>query len=186
MTNYGTIPTSSSGGTNVEFISRAKQQLKAGLATRRPWKLMVHSLNLPSGFRDAIARVKTNVAYFRMNYAIVVLVIVFLSLLYHPLSLIVFLALMVVWLFLYFLRDEPLVIFNRMIDDRTVLIALSIVSVVLLLLTGAVWNIILALIVGVVVVAVHAAIRKTDDLFVDEEAVGTAGLMTSSPPSASS
>ncbi|KAK1375950.1 hypothetical protein POM88_032143 [Heracleum sosnowskyi] len=181
MTNYGTIPTSSSpGGTNIEFISRAKTQIKAGLATRRPWKEMARSFNLPSGLLNTTGRMKTNLGYFRMNYAIVVLTILLLSLLYHPISLMVFFALMAVWLFLYFLRDEPLVIFHRLIDDRTVLIGLSIITVISLLFTGAVGNIISALLFGVVVVAVHAVFRRTDDLSLDEEAAETAGLMTTS------
>lgn len=182
MTNYGTIPTSSSGPVNVEFISRAKGVLKEGLAARRPWKEMFnfHSFNLPSGFGDAISRIKTNFSYFQTNYAIVVLSIVFLSLLWHPISLIVFVVLMAVWLFLYFLRDEPLLIFGRMISDRVVLIVLSILTLGLLLVTGATSNILISLAVGVFVVLIHGLIRKTDDLFMDEEA---AGFLRSAPPS---
>ncbi|WOG89366.1 hypothetical protein DCAR_0208604 [Daucus carota subsp. sativus] len=184
MTNYGTIPTSSSpGGTNIEFISRAKTQIKAGLATRRPWKEMARSFDLPSGLINTTQRIKININYFLMNYAIIMLIILLLSLLYHPISLMVFFALMAVWLFLYFLRDEPLVIFHRLIDDRTVLIGLSIITFVLLLFTGAVGNIFLAVLFGAVVVAVHAALRRTDDLSLDEEAAETAGLMTTSTSS---
>ncbi|KAF3647754.1 PRA1 family protein F2 [Capsicum annuum] len=174
MTNYGTIPTSSSGPVNVEYLSRAKQVIKEGLGTRRPWKEMFnfHSFNLPSGFSDAISRIKTNFSYFQMNYAIVVLGIVFLSLLWHPISLIVFVVLIAVWLFLYFLRDEPLMIFGRLISDRVVLIVLSIVTIGLLLVTGATSNILISLAVGVFVVLIHASIRKTDDLCMDEEAAG--------------
>lgn len=135
------------------------------------------SISLPGSFRDSIGRVKTNIAYFRMNYAIVVLLIVFLSLLWHPISLIVFIVLMAVWLFLYFLRDEPLVIFHRTINDRVVLIILSILTIALLLLTGATVNILVALLVGVVLMLLHAAFRKTDDLFLDEEAAGAGGLL---------
>uniref|UniRef100_A0A3Q7FVZ9 RRM domain-containing protein n=1 Tax=Solanum lycopersicum TaxID=4081 RepID=A0A3Q7FVZ9_SOLLC len=171
MTNYGTIPTSSSGPVNVEFISRAKDVLKEGLAARRPWKEMFnfHSFNLPSGVSDAISRIKTNFSFFQTNYAIIVLVIVFLSLLWHPISLIVFIVLMAIWLFLYFLRDEPLVIFGRLISDSTVLIVLSVLTLALLLFTGATSNILISLAVGVFVVLIHASIRKTDDLFLDEE-----------------
>lgn len=189
MTTYGTIPTSSggSGGTNLEYISRAKQRIKEGLGTRRPWKEMFNfrSISIPRSFREAIGRVKTNLAYFSMNYAIIVLLILFLSLIGHPISLIVFVVMMAAWLFLYFLRDEPLVIFGRLISDRVVLIVLFVITIVVLLLTHATVNILVSLAVGVAVVLIHAALRKTDDLFLDEEASG--GLLgSSSGPTSSS
>ncbi|KAL2332292.1 hypothetical protein Fmac_019873 [Flemingia macrophylla] len=171
MTNYGTIPTTSGGATNLEFISRAKERIREGLGTRRPWKLMfnLRSFALPSGFSDAVSRLRTNVAFFQMNYAIVVLIVLFLSLLWHPVSLIVFVVLMAAWLFLYFLRDEPLMLFGRLISDRLVLILMAVLTVVLLLLTGATLNIVVALLVGVLLVVAHAALRTTSDLFLDEE-----------------
>ncbi|KAK4784573.1 hypothetical protein SAY86_018941 [Trapa natans] len=176
MTSYGTIPASSQPY-DLQYISQAKERIKAGLGTRRPWRKMldVHSIRLPLDFPDAVSRSRTNIAYFRMNYAIVVLFILFLSLLWHPISLIVLIAMMAAWLFLYFLRDEPLVIFHRTIDDRVVLIVLSILTVVFLFLTNATWNIIGALLIGVAVIIIHSVFRKTDDLAMDEEA---AGLMT--------
>ncbi|XP_010552207.1 PREDICTED: PRA1 family protein F3-like [Tarenaya hassleriana] len=190
MTNYGAIPTSSHPAltsANLEYISRAKQRLKSGFAARRPWKLMfdLHSFGLPhGGFFATISRMKTNLAYFRMNYAIIVLIILFLSLLYHPTSLIVFVALMAIWLFLYFLRDEPLSVIGRQVDDRTVLICLSVLTVVLLLLTHATMNIVGALVIGAVVIVVHSVVRRTEDLFMDEEeARGEASGLTSYPSS---
>lgn len=186
MTTYGSIPTSSAPGQSakLEYIARAQERIKAGIGTRRPWKLMFnfHSIGLPASFGDGTGRVRTNVGYFRMNYAIVVLLILFLSLLWHPISLIVFVVMMAVWLFLYFLRDEPLIVFHRTIDDRVVLIVLAVLTVVFLILTRATLNILVALLIGAVVVVVHAAVRKTDDLFLDEEA---AGLMTGVGPTAS-
>ncbi|KAA8540298.1 hypothetical protein F0562_024139 [Nyssa sinensis] len=175
MTTYGTIPTSSPEVPNLEYLSRAKERLRSGLGTRRPWKEMFdfRALSLPASFSDAIGRIKLNVAYFRMNYAIVVLLILFLSLLWLPISLIVFIVMMAAWLFLYFLRDAPLEVFHHTIDDRVVLIVLSILTVVILLLTHATVNKVVSLIIGVMVVGIHAAFRKTDDLFLDEEAAGT-------------
>lgn len=189
MTNYGTIPTSSSpSGTtvNLEYVSRAKERVKAGLATRRPWREMfdIHSFNLPRSFRETVARVKANLAYFSVNYALIALVIVFLSLLWHPISLIVFLAMLAVWLFLYFLRDEPLVIFGRLITDTVVLIVLAVVTIAVLLFTQATTEILSSLLVAVVVVLIHAAVRKTDNLYSDEEAAG--GLLRPAGPSPSS
>ncbi|KAI3716350.1 hypothetical protein L6452_23623 [Arctium lappa] len=183
MTTYGTIPTSSGGGSNLEYLTRAKERIKTGLGTRRPWKEVfnLRSINFPHGISEAYSRVKTNTGYFRMNYAILVLLILFLSLFWHPISLIVFVVLMAVWLFLYFLRDEPLVIFHRVIDDRVVLTVLSVLTLVLLLLTGATMNILISVLVGIVVVVIHAVFRKTDDLSLDEEGAEAGGYLVASP-----
>ncbi|KAL8189346.1 hypothetical protein R6Q57_028912 [Mikania cordata] len=182
MTMYGTIPTSSGGGTNLEFLSRAKERFKTGLGTRRPWKEMfnIGSINFPHGVPGAFPRIKTNINYFRMNYAIIMLSILFLSLLWRPISLIVFVVLMAAWLFLYFLRDEPVVIFHRVIDDRVVLAVLSVVTIVLLLLTGATKNILVSILVGLVIVVVHGVLRRTDDLFLDEDGVEAGGYLVAS------
>ncbi|XP_042053445.1 PRA1 family protein F2-like [Salvia splendens] len=185
MTNYGTIPTSSTPqDTNVnrEYISRVKTRFQEGLATRRPWREIadIHSFSLPRSFSEAVARVKTNLVYFSVNYAIVALAIVFLSLLWHPTSLIVFLAMLAVWLFLYFLRDEPLVIFGRLVSDIIVLIVLGVLTIFVLLFTDATTEILSSLLVAVVVVLVHAAVRRTDNLCPDEE---SAGLLRSASPS---
>lgn len=180
MANYGTIPTSSSPGssTKLEYISRAKERIKDGLGTRRPWKVMFNfrSFNFPGNLSDALARVRKNIAYFTMNYALVVLIILFLSLLWHPVSLIVFIVMGVAWVFLYFLRDEPLVVLGRTIDDRVVMIVLGVLTIFFLLLTHVTWNVLVSLLVGVVVVLIHGVTRKIDDLSLDEE---TTGLMSS-------
>lgn len=156
MTNYGTIPTTASGDSNTEFIP---------LSTRsRPWKEMVRSFNLPSGFHNTTKRVKTNVNYFRINYAAIIYFIQFLFLVYLPISLSVFVAFMVVWLYIYFVRDEPPVVFR---GDLTY--CWTIMMVVVYLTGNVYWNIMIALWIGGVVVWIHAAVTKTEDLFVDEQ-----------------
>ncbi|KAI8022323.1 PRA1 family protein F2 [Camellia lanceoleosa] len=179
MTTYGTIPTSlpAGGSSKLEFFSRAKDRIRADLGTPRPWKLMIspHSISVPGGPAEAAARVSTNASFFRMNYAIVVLFALFLGLLWHPISLIVFLVMMCAWLFLYFLRDEPLVIFNRTIDDCTVLMVLSVFTILFLFLTDVTVNIVVGLVVGVVVVVVHGVLRRTDDLVMVDEEEGEVG-----------
>ncbi|AEE75402.1 putative prenylated rab acceptor P [Arabidopsis thaliana] len=187
MANNDEITTSShaSPAVNHESISRAKQRIKDGLATRRSWRVMfdLHSTGLPHGVSDVFSRIKTNLAYFRSNYAIVILNVIFFSLIWHPTSLIVFTGLVFLWIFLYFLRDVPLKVFRFQIDDRAVLIGLSVITIVLLLLTNATFNIVAALMAGAVLVLIHAVIRKTDDLFLDEEAATTETSGLTSHPS---
>ncbi|OIW11849.1 hypothetical protein TanjilG_31599 [Lupinus angustifolius] len=176
MTTYGTISTSpnNKNNNNLEYISRARQTIKAGLGTRRPWKLMFNhrSFNVPTAVTAAVSRLRFNLSYFRMNYATVALFILFLSLLWHPISLIVFILIMAAWLFLYFLRDQPLVLVGHVVDDRVVLVVMAVITVVVLLLTHATVNIMVAVSVGVVVVVVHAVFRKTENLYLDEEEEG--------------
>ncbi|XP_062213620.1 PRA1 family protein F3-like [Phragmites australis] len=177
MSKYGTIPTSSSAGgaplggpSRPDFISRAKARGATALATRRPWRELgdIHAIGLPHSLGDAYLRVRANLSHFAMNYAIVVLVVVFLSLLWHPVSLIVFLVCMVAWLVLYFLRDDPLVLFGRVVGDGFVIAVLAVVTLGLLLLTNATANILSSLLIGLVLVVLHAALHKAEDNADDE------------------
>ncbi|KAJ8637844.1 hypothetical protein MRB53_012111 [Persea americana] len=176
MTTYGTIPTAPPGS-SLDFISTAKEKAKSAISSRRPWKEMIHrhAISVPHGIGEACIRIRTNLGYFRMNYAVIVLLIIFLSLLWHPISLIVLVVMMAAWLFLYFLRDDPLVIFHRTIDDRIVLAILSVVTLVALFLTHATLNIVVSLLVGLAIVILHAVFRKTEDLFADDE-MGAGGM----------
>lgn len=176
---YSSLPPYSADAGGSGVLVRIQSRTQSLYATRRPWReLLAHpsSYSVPHGVAEFTSRVKRNLGYFRVNYAMVVLLILFLSLLYHPVSMIVFLVISVFWLLLYFSREDPIVLFERAVDDRIVLAALGVVTVVALLLTSVWLNVLVSVAIGVAAVAAHAALRMTEDLFLDEDEVSEGGL----------
>ncbi|PSS35793.1 PRA1 family protein like [Actinidia chinensis var. chinensis] len=171
---YGSVPTTTS------FMSRTKAQTQTLIATRRPWRELfdLSAFSLPDSYTEAMSRIRRNLNYFRPNYALVMLIIVFISLVYHPLSMIVFLIVFVAWFFLYFFRDDPIFVFSRRIDDRVVLVGLSLVTIIALVFTHVGLNVLVSLVIGVVVVGLHAAFRVTEDLFLNEQEVAEGGMLS--------
>ncbi|CAN1765858.1 PRA1 family protein E [Linum perenne] len=187
---YGTIPTTtavSSSPTSFTFVSRAAATTRTFAATARPWRevFSLASFSRPHDYGQAMSRIKSNANYFRVNYTMALLLVLFLSLLWHPVSMIVFILVFVAWFFLYFARgdeDGPLVVFGRDLDDRALVSVLGLVTIVALVMTDVGVNVLVALIVGVAIVAIHGAFRGDEDLFVDQDSGGMLSFVGENQP----
>ncbi|KAI5082464.1 hypothetical protein GOP47_0002207 [Adiantum capillus-veneris] len=165
-----TTPTSHGSGARA-VIHQVAERTQAVMSRQRPWSELMDrkAFNKPESFADAMSRVLKNIMYFRVNYIIFMLVVIGLSLLWHPVSLVVLAVLVAAWIYLYFGRTEPLVVFNRACSENQVLIVLAIATIVGLFLTKAGSTLTSAIVIGLVVVLVHASFRRPDDLFLDEQ-----------------
>lgn len=166
-----------------ELVTRFREQGQALVSARRPWGEVFRTpaFSKPPNLGEAVARMRRNTAYFRSNYALAVLAVVAASLVWHPGTLFALLALCAAWFFLYFARPsepgQPLRILGTEFDDGTVLAALSGVTVIALLFTDVGWNVVGSVMIGVAIVAAHAALRSTDDLFLTEQEAAGNGLV---------
>ncbi|KAK8982547.1 hypothetical protein V6N11_046467 [Hibiscus sabdariffa] len=154
------------------LFSSFKGTAQSLTAIRRPWRdfFDITAVDIPTSSSDATTRIAQNLTHFRLNYTIILLVILCFSLIYHPLALVTFFVILLAWFFLYLARDrdEPVVIFGFLIDDRLVLAALVGLTLAGLLLTGVWGNVLAAVAVGVGFVILHAVLRSTDDLVMDD------------------
>ncbi|XP_054811995.1 PRA1 family protein E-like [Prosopis cineraria] len=162
------------------FVSRATYASRSLYATPRPWSqlLDLSAFSRPCTYADAMLRVRRNFSYFKYNYVLVSLVIIFVSLFWHPIAMIVCMIVFIAWYFLYFTRYSPPVLFDQTWDDGTVLCGLGFITVSALVLAGVGLNLFVSSIVAVVIVGLHAAFRVTDDFFLDEETAAEGGLVS--------
>lgn len=167
-----------------ELVTRFREQGQALIAARRPWGEVFRApaFSRPPSVGEAVARARRNAAYFRANYALAVLAVVAASLLWHPGTLFALLALCAAWFFLYFARPassagQPLRLLGMEFEDGTVLAALTGVTVIALLFTNVGWNVIGSVMIGAALVAAHATLRSTDDLFLTEQEAAGDGLV---------
>ena len=174
LTMAATSQYSSSSGipssTIQAVVAHAAETTKEVLCRRRPWTELVdkNAFERPTSFPDALSRLKTNTSYFRVNYIIFFFVVIGLCLLWHPVSLLVLAILLVAWIYLYFARSEPLLLFGRTLSENNVVTFLGIMTIIGLFLTDAGSTLVLGLVFGIVVMCLHASLRRTDDLFLDE------------------
>ncbi|KAH0972924.1 hypothetical protein GBA52_025080 [Prunus armeniaca] len=123
---------------SIGLVSHVKEVSQSASATLWSWGELLEptALILPSNLSEATTRLAQNLTHFRSDYTLVLLTELFLSLLYHPVSIIVLLI-----IFLYFSRDQPLEVFGFTVGDRVVMVVLGVVTVLALVLTHVLLNV---------------------------------------------
>lgn len=159
--------------------ARVSDASRVALSQRRSWSELFDrtSFAKPESVSEATNRVRKNWGYFRMNYLLFLVAVVSFSLVTHPVSLFMLCVLLGAWIFLYLYRTEQLVLFNRPFSEREVLAIMTVLTIVVVFLTNVGSLLISALMVGLLLVAVHGAFKVPDDLFLDEQDTG-GGLLS--------
>ncbi|KAK1421354.1 hypothetical protein QVD17_23617 [Tagetes erecta] len=165
------------------FISRFSSTIRHSFSNRRPWSELIDrsAFARPESLSDAASRIRKNFIYFRVNYISLFTIVLAISLLTHPFSLIILLSLLCAWLFLYLFRssDQPLVLFGRNFSDRETLLMLIVLTIVAVMLTEIGSVVISAVLVGLGIVCVHGAFRVPEEAFFDDqEQNNNAGLLS--------
>ncbi|MCL7026895.1 hypothetical protein MKW94_028104 [Papaver nudicaule] len=173
---YTTIPISSN-----EMISRSYHNLSVFLSLRRrPWSefLATDVFDKPESFETALARIKKNSEYFRLNYGFLVLACALASLITTPVSLVLVAGIIGLWLLLYVFREDPVFMFgDQPISDRLVLMGLVIVSLLTIVFTGVLQTLMFGLGIGLIISAIHGAFRNPDGLFLNEAEAASTGFI---------
>jgi hypothetical protein len=82
---------------------------------RKPWGEVLDrtSFSKPSSLQEAAGRLRKNAGYFKINYLIVILMTVAVTFLTHPSSLLVLGFLAASWVYVFAIRQGPLVISGK-------------------------------------------------------------------------
>jgi hypothetical protein len=171
VTQQGGVATPTSQSPIWTLVGKAQDAFNLALAQKRPWAEVVDRSQLakPESFSDAITRARKNWYYFRINYSLVLISVVALSLVFNPVALFFLLTLLAGWVYLYLIRSEPLVVFGRTFSEREVLLGMSIFTIAMIFMTSVGSILITALVIGGVICFAHGAYRVPDDLFLDEQ-----------------
>lgn len=163
--------------------SRLREYTLSTLEQRKPWTELLDrtSFAKPGSLQEAAGRFRTNFNYFRINYLIVVGLCVAGSFLMHPSSLFVLAFLAGSWVYMFAIRQGPLVINGREFSDREKLVLMSVASLLLVFVFSSVGNLLLSTVTFAgALVAVHGATRVPDDLFLEDsgEQAGLLSILT--------
>lgn len=162
-------------------LGRVKENAANTFKEAKPWGELFDKNNFgkPSNVAEASGRLRKNVSYFRVNYAIVTVGTCALVLLMNPWSVIVLAFLALLWAYFYVLKSGPVVIGGRELSEREKLMGLSAVSLIVIFFLTNVGSVIFyALGLSFLLVGLHGVLHVPDDLFLDEPQHTNGGFLS--------
>lgn len=157
-------------------LAKLQESYRNALAQQRPWSEVTDRANFsrPENLNDGLGRVRKNLNYFYANYLTIIIAVVVLSMLWNP-SAILWLALLAsIWVYIFMIRTDPLVVSGRTLNEREKFLGLAVISIIVVFGLTSVGSVLISgVIIGAAAITVHAAFRIPDDLFLDD---GEAGM----------
>lgn len=165
-----------------DVISRSIHNLTSAISRHRPWSELVFAgaYCLPERFSSLPLRLKTNYRYFFVNYTIVVgTCAAFALITISPVALIVVGTIIALWLLFHFFREDPLILWNFQVGDRTVVLFLVLASVWAIWFTSSAVNLAVGVGVGLLLCTIHSVLRSSDEIYLEEDGAVNGGLIGS-------
>ncbi|PWA60490.1 Prenylated rab acceptor PRA1 [Artemisia annua] len=177
-----TLPPTNNNPDLRPFFSHMSASITQTFSQRRPWFELIDrsTFSRPDTFKEAVARVRKNLTYFRVNYTAIIVLVAAFSLLSHPFILFFLACLLWAWLFLYVFRtpDQPVNMFDRTFTDRETLGILIILTILIIFLTELGALMISSVVVGFGITCVHGAFRVPQEVFVDDQEPMNIGILS--------
>lgn len=152
-------------------VAKLKESYQAAVAQQRPWSEVLDrsTISKPDNLNDALGRIRKNLSYFKANYLTIMLIVIVLSMLSSPSSILYTSLLACVWIYLFMVRSEPLVLGGRSLNEREKFLGMVLISIVVIFGLTTVGSILMSgIVIGAVVISIHAALHVPDDLFLDQ------------------
>lgn len=142
-----------------EVVSTKTQDF---LAERKPTNEFFDrtALDKPASMGEAWSRIRRNALYFRVNYAIIIVSTMALSLLLNPLAALLIAGLACGWGYICMFRTDPVIIGGHTLSDREKMIGCAAISALcVFVFSGVGYLLFTSLAIGAALCAVHGSLR---------------------------
>lgn len=153
------------------MVGRLKEASSTIFKQQKPWSELLDrsAMSKPESFGEATSRIRKNASYFRVNYLLTILATTIVSFVMHPTSLLILGVLLAAWLYVLFIRQQPILIAGRELSHKEKLIGMGAISFVTIFFLTSVGTVFFsALTFSCAAIALHGAFREPDNLFVDD------------------